>query len=156
MKHLLYSLTLVATALFMASCGTGRSSFAPENGPPTVGMPAELSERERTYVHNLETVLQNRGYMLVRHGAGDMQLEFQMAEGPINTDTKIELYEGRRILAQGNGRGAGAPMIGRSKVADRSFNRAFEEFQSSLSNVPAGGISGLAPGPGGADVEYVY
>lgn len=125
-------LLILLTAVVLASCATSRTSFAPENGPPTVGMPAELSQRERLFVSDLESSLRNQGYLPVRHGAGDMQLEFQMSEGPINTDTKIELYEGRRVIAKGNGRAAGAPLMGRSKVATASFDRAFQQFQSSL------------------------
>ncbi len=154
MHLLLRFLAAMALVLFFSGCGTSRSAFAPESGPPTVGMPAELSERERAFVPGLETALRDRGYLPVRYGAGDMQLKFEMAEGPINTDTTIELYEGRRLLAKGFGRGSGAPMVGRSKVAERSFTRAFEEFQSSLQGASPGGFA--EPGPAGSHDEYVY
>lgn len=156
MKFLTRLFSVLAVAVFISGCGMGRSAFTPQSGPPTVGMPAELSERERSFIHNVETALRDRGYMPVRHGAGDMQLEFEMAEGPVNIDTKIELHEGRNLLAKGYGRGAGAPLIGRAKVAEKSFNRAFDEFQSSLSGVPAGGLSEAETGAGLGAVEYVY
>lgn len=126
------SLLAAAAIVSLPSCVTGRSDFTPENSQTTVGMPAKLSDRERSFISTLDGSLRNEGYLPVRHGSGEMQLEFEIAEGPINTDTSIELHEGRRVVAKGFGRAAGAPMIGRAKVADKSFNRAFEEFQSSL------------------------
>jgi hypothetical protein len=71
----------------------------------------------------------------VRSGGGDMQLEFIMEAGPINTDTRIVLIEGRRSLAQGSGRAAGLPLVGRSKVAEKSFERAYRQFEEELHNV---------------------
>lgn len=153
MKFLTRLTILAAAVLFIPSCATSRSAFSPESGPPTVGMPAELSGRERSFIPQVETALRNQGYLPVRHGAGDMQLQFEMAEGPINTDTKIELYAGRQLLARGFGRGAGAPMIGRGNVAGKSFDRAFQEFQSSLSGVRTDATGGPAPS---GELEYVY
>ncbi len=155
MKFFLHSLPVFA-AIFLSACGTSRTAFAPDNGPPTVGMPAELSERERSFVPELDTALRNEGYLPVRHGSGDMQLEFEIAEGPINTDTKIELYEERRVIAKGNGRAAGAPLIGRAKVAQKSFMRAFEEFQSSLPGTSQGRSSSHESTREPAEESYVY
>jgi hypothetical protein len=120
--------------LFAIGCaGAGRTAFAPESGPPTVGMPAELNERERLFVTDIEASLRDNGLVPVRHGAGDMALEFTMAAGPVNTDTRIALLDGRRTVARGSGRASGVPLIGRSSVAEKSFSRAFEQFQSELS-----------------------
>jgi len=151
------ALLAAAAIASLSSCMTSRSDFTPENSQPTVGMPAKLSDRERSFISTLGGSLRNEGYLPVRHGVGDMQLEFEIAEGPINTDTTIELHEGRRLIAKGFGRAAGAPMIGRAKVADKSFNRAYEEFQSSLPGASSG-VSSHAPhdpAPAG-DEEYVY
>lgn len=137
----------MALAISISSCATTRSSFTPENGPPTVGMPAQLSERERTFVPEIESALRNRGYAPVRNGSGDLDLEFQIAEGPINTDTKIELSEQGRLVAEGRGRAAGAPLIGRKGVAVKSFQRAFSEFQGSLSGGGGGEPAGDQNGP---------
>lgn len=144
------------TAILLSACATSRTAFTPESGPPTVGMPAELSERERLFMPDLDSALRGEGYLPVRHGVGDMQLEFQMAEGPIHTDTKIELYDGRRLIAQGNGRAAGPPLIGRSKVAQTSFNRAFQEFQSSLPGTSHGRSTRNDERSRPADEDYVY
>ena len=122
-------------------------------------MPAELSERERLFVPDLETGLKNQGYLLVRHGAGDMQLDFQISEGPINIDTKIGLFEGNRVIAKGDGRAAGAPLIGRSKVAEKSFSRAYEQFQNSLPGTSPGQSERSTRHEGvdaPSDQEYVY
>lgn len=95
-------------------------------------MPAELNERERLFVADIEGALQEHGLIPVRHGAGELSLEFTMDAGPINTNTKIALLEGRRNVARGNGRAAGVPLVGRSGVAETSFSRAFEDFHDNL------------------------
>lgn len=157
MKLPILSLAAAAVAL-LSSCAPSRTAFVPDNSQPTVGMPAQLSERERTYIPNLDGTLRGEGYLPVRHGAGEMQLQFEIAEGPINTDTTIQLYEGRRLVATGSGRAAGAPMFGRAKVADKSFNKAYDAFKSSLSGSSrstSGGHSDSAPAPA-TDQEYVY
>lgn len=142
-------------AVLLSSCAS-RTAFTPDNSQPTVGMPAKLSDRERSFISTLDGSLRGEGYLPVRNGSGDMQLEFEISEGPINTDTSIELYEGRRLVAKGNGRAAGAPMIGRAKVADKSFNRAFEEFQSSLPGSSRGRSSSHRDSVPQDDTEYVY
>jgi hypothetical protein len=122
-----------ALAVLLTSCASSRRSpFQPESGPITVGMPAELSERERLFVPDIEVALRREGMLPVRGGSGEYQLDFQMAEGPIRTDTRIELKDGRRVIARGNGRAAGAPLVGRSGVAESSFGRAFETFEEQL------------------------
>jgi hypothetical protein len=57
-----------------------------------------------------------------------------MEPGPINTDTRITLMEGSRAVAQGEGRASGLLMVGRSKVAGNSFDRAFRQFEADLRN----------------------
>jgi hypothetical protein len=133
--QLLRSLSaLVVSALLGACASHTRTPFTPEGGPPTVGMPAELSERERLFAPDIESVLRDQGLMPVRSGAGDMQIEFTMEAGPINTDTHIALMEGRRTVAQGRGRASGLPLVGRSKVAENSFGRAYRQFEEELRN----------------------
>lgn len=150
-------LLAAAAAASLSSCVTSRSDFAPENTQPTVGMPAKLSDRERSFISTVDGALRDEGYLPVRYGSGDMQLEFEIAEGPINTDTSIGLYEGRRLVAEGKGRAAGAPMIGRDKVADKSFSRAFDQFRSAL---PGGSSRGGSHGGGRPaqqeEQEYIY
>lgn len=118
-------------AVLLASCAAKRTPFSPD-GPPTVGMPSELSDRERLFMPDIDSALRREGLLPVRNGRGDMQLEFKIAEGPINTDTNIALNEGDITLAAGYGRAAGMPMIGRSNVAEKSFATAFGEFNSNL------------------------
>jgi hypothetical protein len=144
-----------APLVFLASCAN-RSEFVPEGGPVTVGMPSELSDRERTYVGEVDGALRGVGYQPVRHGAGELKLEFRISEGPINTDTTIELLDGRTVLAEGRGRGSGVPMIGRDKVAERSFQKAFGDFQAALPGAEAARVPGGAPEGNGEEMEYVY
>lgn len=125
-------LLALLSAILLPSCITSRSEFSPESRQVTVGMPSKLSERERFYISDVDRTLRDQGYTPVRHGTGDLDLEFEIAEGPINIDTTIELFEARDQVAKGFGRAAGAPLIGRDKVAERSFNTAFEEFRSAL------------------------
>jgi len=134
MFHTLRILTLFIGLLAIGCAGAGRTAFSPASGPPTVGMPAALNDRERLFVPDIEASLRDNGLMPVRHGAGDMALEFSIEAGPINTDTRIALLDGRRTIAQGKGRAAGLPLIGRSSVAETSFTRAFESFQSELAS----------------------
>lgn len=142
--------------VFLSSCAS-RTEFTPDDAPVTVGMPAELSDRERTYVREVDGALRSGGYQPVRNGAGELNLEFRISEGPINTDTRIALRDGRTVLAEGNGRGAGMPMWGRDKVAERSFQQAFGEFQGSLPPAGSHGTpSGGSPAPYSPEEEYVY
>lgn len=126
--------TIAAFSLILlASCAAKRTPFSP-TGPTTVGMPAQLSERELLFVPEIDTALRREGLVPVKNGRGDLQLDFSMAAGPINIDTKIALSEDKTVIASGNGRAAGAPLIGRSKVAQKSFSHAFDEFDASLSS----------------------
>lgn len=156
MNHLIRLGAALALAFSISSCGTSRSAFTPQGGPPTVGMPAELSERERSFVPEIESALQSRGYLPVRHGAGDMELAFKIAEGPINTDTDIELSEQGRQVAEGRGRAAGAPLLGRKGVAEKSFQRAFSQFQDTLPGGASEGRSAAPPAESQDAQEYVY
>lgn len=133
MKLFLSSIAAVS-ALLLVSCAPKRTPFSPD-GPTTVGMPSELSDRERLFVTDLDAALRNQGLLPVANGRGDLQLEFEIAEGPINTDTHIALNEGSLTLASGRARAAGLPMIGREGVAGKSFSAAFAEFNGSLSGV---------------------
>jgi hypothetical protein len=96
-------------------------------------MPAELSDRERAFVPEIDATLRREGLVPVNSGKGDLQLDFSMAAGPINIDTRIALSEDGAVLFTGNGRAGGAPLIGRSDVARKSFDEAFAEFDSGLS-----------------------
>lgn len=150
-----------AAVLSLSACGTSRTAFAPESGPPTIGMPAQVSAKERLFIPDLEEALRNNGYVPVRSGGGDYQLEFQIQEGPINTDTRIEMTENGSRVAIGTGRAAGAPLIGRSKVAEKSFGRAFEQFRSEMPAARRGGsrsFEGRDPIEEipGSQREYVY
>jgi hypothetical protein len=127
--------TLLLVMLMLGCAGATRSPFAPKSGPPSVGMPAALSEREKLFVGDIEGALRENGLLPVRHGAGDMQLEFTMSAGPVNTHTRIVLQEGRSTVARGTGRAAGLPLIGRSQVAENSFTRALAGFQADLRRV---------------------
>lgn len=155
MKFCTRLLALSAPLVFLISCA-GRTEFVPESGPVTVGMPAELSERERTYVGEVDSALRNEGYQPVRYGAGELKLEFRISEGPINTDTTIQLREGRTVLAEGNGRGSGMPMFGRDKVAERSFQKAFGDFQAALPGAQSARTHGTETRGSGDEMEYVY
>lgn len=131
------SINLIAAGLlfsFLVSCAPSRSPFSP-GGPTTVGMPAELSDRERIFIPEIDSALRREGLVPVKNGKGDLQLDFSMAAGPINIDTTIALLEDDAVLFVGKGRAAGAPLIGRSSVAEKSFVRAFDEFDASLSRM---------------------
>ena len=145
-----------APLLFLASCAS-RTEFVPEGGPVTVGMPAQLSDRERTYVGEVESTLRGSGYLPVRHDTGELALDFRIAHGPINSDTAIELRDGRRVIARGAGRGSGVPMLGSDKRVERSFRQAIEEFRTALPQASGSG----APAPamstvGDGETDYVY
>ncbi|HEY1123951.1 MAG TPA: hypothetical protein VGE67_20195 [Haloferula sp.] len=156
MKLFTRSLLLSAPFAFLIGCA-GRTEFVPDGGPVTVGMPAELSDRERSYVGEVDTALRNEGYQPVRASSGELRLDFRISEGPINTDTTIQLRDGRTILAEGSGRGSGMPMFGRDKVAERSFQKAFGDFQAALPGAAAAGSSGMSDGGGvSPDEQYVY
>lgn len=145
-------LALATSLAFLAGCAN-RSEFIPDGSTTTVGMPAELSDRERNHVTELDAALRREGYLPVRHGAGELELEFRISEGPINTTTTIKLREGRKVLAEGQGRGAGMPMIGRDKIAERSYQEAIGEFESAL---PGAAAARLPQAGADEDGLYVY
>lgn len=102
---------------------------------------------------DIDSALRREGLLPVRKGRSDMQLEFKIAEGSINTDTDIALNEGDTTLAAGHGRAAGVPIIGRSSVADKSFSATFAEFNSNLSGTASqrGWNSSASSFSGGAE-----
>lgn len=131
MKSPLLILATLTLAIF-ASCAPSRTPFSP-GGPTTVGMPEKLSEREREFVPEIDTALRREGLVPVRHGKGDLQLDFTMSSGPINIETYIALLEDEAVLFSANGKSGGVPLVGRSNVARKSFDEALTEFKSGLS-----------------------
>lgn len=119
-------------------------------------MPEKLSERERTFVPEIDTALRREGLIPVRHGKGDLQLDFTMSSGPINIETYIALLEDEAVLFSANGRSGGVPLIGRSNVARKSFDAALTEFQSSLSRAASnrGWSSSSTSGSPTSDAMY--
>lgn len=79
-------LALGTPLAFLAGCAN-RSVFIPDGSTTTVGMPAGLSDRERNHASEMDAALRREGYLPVRHGAGELELEFRISEGPINTST---------------------------------------------------------------------
>ncbi len=120
------------TLAILASCAPSRTPFSP-GGPTTVGMPEKLSDREREFVPEIDTALRREGLIPVKHGKGDLQLDFTMSSGPINIETTIALLEDEAVLFSANGKSGGVPLVGRSNVARKSFDEALTEFKSGLS-----------------------
>ena len=157
MKFQLLPLAAIG-ALILSSCAANRTPFSP-GGPVTVGMPAELSERERSFVPDIDSALRREGLVPVRSDKGELQLDFTMSEGPVSTTTRIGLRQGEEILFTAQGRAAGIPLIGRDGVARKSFDEAFADFDSQLSReapqrnwsssmsaeAPSYGFDGIAP-----------
>lgn len=143
----LLTLLSTVTMLFLASCAS-RSTFTPD-GPTTVGMPAKLSDRERGFIAEIDSALRQQGLVPVKHGKGDLELDFRMSSGPIHISTRIALSEGKTVLLDAKGKAAGVPLVGRSDVAQKSFEEAFTEFQAGLSQaVSQRGASSPSPEPG--------
>lgn len=150
MNALLISLSSVVM-LFLASCAS-RSAFTPD-GPTTVGMPAKLSDRERGFITQIDSALRQQGLVPVRHGKGDLELDFRISSGPIHVSTLLALSEGKTVLLAAKGRKGGVPFIGRSDLAQQSFDEAFTEFQAGLSQaVSQRGTSSL-PTDSGSNPE---
>lgn len=146
MNALLTILSTVAL-LFLASCAS-RSAFTPD-GPTTVGMPAKLSDRERGFIAQIDSALRQQGLVPVKHGKGDLELDFRVSPGPIHISTRIALSEGGTVLLAAKGKAAGLPLGGRSDVAQKSFDEAFTEFQAGLSQaVSQRGASSPSPDSG--------
>ena len=143
--------------LMLASCIQSRTPFTPD-GPVTVGMPKKLSDRERTFFPQIDTALRNEGLIPVRHGKGDLQLEFTMSSGPIRIRTSIALLENGSVLHSSTGRAGGVPFVNREEVARESFDEAFADFQTGLSNAVATRVPTSAPsgsqGPTEIDPDY--
>ena len=131
MTTLLKPFALLAS-LLLCSCFANRTPFSP-GGSTTVGMPAKLSERERSYVPEIDAALRREGLVPVRSDKGELQLDFTMSEGPINTTTHIGLRQNDVTLFTAQGRAAGIPLIGREGVARKSFDAAFADFDANLS-----------------------
>lgn len=143
--------------MILVACAPTRTPFSPD-GPTTVGMPEKLSDRERTYIPEIDNALRNQGLVPVKHGRGDFQLDFRMSSGPVNIDTRIAMLENGAELFVANGRAGGVPLIGRENVARKSFDQAYAEFQSGLSSVTSNPdySSSDSPDLGGGTGELVY
>lgn len=128
---------VLLTACIISCAGTRRSEYIGDEPPPppTVLMPSKLSDRERQFAPEVEAALRTAGMVPIYRGRGEMQLEFEMLEGPINTDTRLRLVEDGRVIASGDGRGSGPPLVRRERVAENSFQRALETFSSQLGRV---------------------
>ncbi len=155
MKHQLLPIVALAS-LLLSSCFTSRTPFSP-GGSTTVGMPEKLSERERSFVPEIDSALRREGLVPVRSGKGELQLEFTVSEGPVNTNTRIGIKQDEETVLTAQGRAAGIPLIGREGVARKSFDQAFTDFSSRLSSeAPRRGWSrsGSTDTPLSPDVEY--
>lgn len=130
MKPLCFFLAAICLSIF-TSCAPSRTPFTP-GGPTTVGMPEKLSDREREFVTEIDTALRREGLIPVKHGKGDLQLDFNMSSGPINIETSIALLEDEVTLFSADGKSGGIPLVGRENVARKSFEEAFAEFESRL------------------------
>lgn len=155
MKSPLPILATFALAI-LASCAPSRTPFSP-GGPTTVGMPEKLSDREREFIPEIDSALRREGLVPVRHGKGDLQLDFKMSSGPINIETYIALLEDEAVLFSADGKSGGVPMIGRDNVARKSFDEAFSGFQSGLSRTAKNrGWSGTSTGPADKPIGSEY
>lgn len=130
------SLIRLLAALFLVSLTScaSRTPFYP-GGPTTVGMPEKLSDREREFISEIDTALRQQGLTPVKHGKGDLQLDFEISSGPINIDTYITLIEDENEIVSAEGRSGGMPFVGRDGVARKSFDEAFAEFQLGLERI---------------------
>lgn len=143
-------------SLLLCSCFASRTPFSP-GGATTVGMPAKLSERERSFVPEIDTTLRREGLVPVRSEKGELQLDFTVSEGPVNTTTRISLRQGDETIFTAQGRAAGIPLIGRDGVARKSFDEAFTDFDAKLtSEAPRRGwsLSGGNDSPAYPDASY--
>jgi hypothetical protein len=159
MKHYLLPLAALGSLLF-CSCSASRTPFSP-GGSTTVGMPAELSERERSFVPEIDNALRREGLVPVRSGKGDLQLDFTISEGPVNTNTRIGLTQEEETIFTAEGRAAGIPLIGRDGVARKSFDEAFADFDAKLSREAShrswsSSMTGEMPTFGGDNFAPVY
>ncbi len=100
--------------------------------PPTVRMPVGTSAREGPLLPLVEDALRRGGYDPVYRGGADLTLDFAIEEGPVNVDTRIGLLRGGRVVAMGQGRASGAPLINRGRVVEDSFHQALSVFESQL------------------------
>ncbi|MGJ8633551.1 MAG: hypothetical protein ACSHX7_06500 [Luteolibacter sp.] len=118
--------------ILLASCVAPRTPYMADRSP-TIGMPAKLSARERSFIPEVESALTDAGLVPLSYGRGEYQLEYSIEEGPINTDTRIAILESGSEIIAGQGRASGAPLIGRTGVAEKSFKKSFDQFTRDLS-----------------------
>lgn len=106
--------------------------------PPMVLMPATSSVREQPFLPQVEGVLRRNGLDPVYRGRAEMLLEFTIEEGPVNVDTYLRLIDHGRVVALGQGRASGAPLINRNRVLEDSFFRALSDFERQVARFRPG------------------
>jgi hypothetical protein len=95
-------------------------------------MPVDLTVREQAYAPQIEDILRRSGYDPIYRGNADLLLEFSIDEGPINVVTFIRLAEQGRVLALGEGRASGPPLLNRNRILEDSFYQALRMFESQM------------------------
>lgn len=121
----------------VSSCVVTPPVSGPGYQPPRVLMPLDLTVREQAYAPQVEDALRRAGYDPVFRGSADMLLEFTIEEGPVNVVTFIRLSDHGRLVALGEGRASGPPLLNRNRVLEDSFYQALRQFESRLGGRPA-------------------
>lgn len=137
------ALCLFLACLFsLASCQTSHELPARQRAyVPRVQLPDpdRLSPAERRHLHEFESALADAGYRPVQSSA-EYQAEFDIAEGPINVDTRMRLLREGQPVAEASARHGGpAKLFQGAKYVEQSFLKCLAEFEARLPR--AGGSS---------------
>jgi len=137
MKNPFFTALLLGVSAAMMSCVMPADPLGPPGmaPPPTVMMPETSTHREQAFLPQIEATLRRYGLEPVYRGRALMNLTFMIDEGPINTDTILQMTESGRIVVDGRGRDSGPLLLRGQQRAENSFFRALRQFEDQLARV---------------------
>lgn len=140
MKNSLFTVLWFVVSAAMMSCVMPMDPLGPPGmpPPPTVMMPETSTLREQAFLPQIESTLRRYGLEPIYRGRALMNLTLTIDEGPINTDTVIQMTESGRIVADGRGRDSGPLLLRGQQRAENSFFRALRQFEGQLPRVNDG------------------
>ena len=146
-------LPLAISALTMIGCvSVPPAQREADRRDRMVTMPMNPDMRERQYLPDVASVLEDADFSPVIDGGVPNQLEFDIDEGPINTVVTVRLIRRGQVFASAEGRDGGPrSLIDRSGVVRNAVHRCLRDFEDQLNRASeweTGRAVYAAPQPG--------
>lgn len=134
MKKRILLLTLVISGLTMIGCvAVPPAQREADRRERMVTMPLNPDMRERQYLPEVASVLEDADFSPVLDGGVPNELQFDIDEGPINTVVTARLIRRGQVFASAEGRDGGPrSLIDRAGVVRSAVGRCLRDFSDQL------------------------